>query len=882
MMAEARDSLFARPAMFGAERCAVLTASALALGAVLPPIALIGLPRALGVLGPPPAGIVVVSALMLAPALAGFALALRGLQPVAASLRHQPEGEYRQSLARVALTIAAFAQAVGLGAAVPAAEGVAPSLVVAAFALVAAWLFLLHLILAPTPATLRRHLAAIADVGFLSAFLCAGGALTSGWYPVYLFLVIDNGVRFGRTALAVSGLVAAAGFGIMAMLTPFWQQHMALSGALCSTLALLPLALASMIGRLARSTQATQSANAAKNRLLAALADELGLPLETILRLGSALERTALAVDQRNLAEELQYHTRALLAQIDDLRDFAGLEAGNVAPQTESFDLHALVNEAATAVRRQAADQGVSLAIRMDPRLPWLLRGWPHQLRQALVALLGNAVKAAEGGRVRIGFDGVGHDGSALRLRISLRGQAGDRGGLGVALVGDLVALMGGRIAIENAPPKPQVISIELPMTAATRAAPVVDLRDHPMLIASDDPQFARDLSRRLVIWGAGQCWSGGFEAALAHLRESSERRPVLIVDGRGEVLQALSLADRAAGQSAGEPPFILFAAEEPWIDNLIGLADGELAAILPMPLADAVLANALHALPLEPPSPRGEPAAATPAAAADAGRPLNILVAEDNAANRSVIERVLATAGHGVQLAANGEEALAALEAGGIDLVLMDVNMPRVSGYEAARLYRMLRPYPPIIALTGDSSAETERRCHEAGMDAVLTKPIEPHRLIAAVAAAARSADPQPATVVTPIASHPRFAADNSAAVDERALDALKSLGAGSNFFRDVLEAFRADAREILADIARAAGDCDPVRFREGVHALRSCAANVGGARLCELLHSMRQPTAGELRQQGSMMVQRLSAELAKLDAALLDSLAEAENSRR
>src|SRR5580704_3573379 len=162
MMAEARDTLFARPAMFGAERCAVLTASALALGAVLPPIALIGLPRALALLGPPLAGIVVVAALMLAPALAGFALALRGLQPVAANLRHQPEGEYRQSLARVILAIAAFAQAVGLVAAVPAAEGVAPSLVVAAFALVAAWLFLLHMILAPTPAPLRPHLAAIA------------------------------------------------------------------------------------------------------------------------------------------------------------------------------------------------------------------------------------------------------------------------------------------------------------------------------------------------------------------------------------------------------------------------------------------------------------------------------------------------------------------------------------------------------------------------------------------------------------------------------------------------------------------------------------------------------------------------------------------------
>lgn len=165
--------------------------------------------------------------------------------------------------------------------------------------------------------------------------------------------------------------------------------------------------------------------------------------------------------------------------------------------------------------------------------------------------------------------------------------------------------------------------------------------------------------------------------------------------------------------------------------------------------------------------------------------------------------------------------------------------------------------------------------------MDAVLTKPVEPQHLLAAVAAAAGGAEPQPGSVVTLITSHPRFAADAPAAVDERALEALRSLGAGSNFFRDVLETFRADAREILAEIARAAADCDPAGFKEAVHALRSCAANVGGTRLCELLDAMRQPSARELRQQGGAMVQRLSAELARLDAALLDSLAEADNSR-
>jgi two-component system sensor histidine kinase RpfC len=167
--------------------------------------------------------------------------------------------------------------------------------------------------------------------------------------------------------------------------------------------------------------------------------------------------------------------------------------------------------------------------------------------------------------------------------------------------------------------------------------------------------------------------------------------------------------------------------------------------------------------------------------------------------------------------------------------------------------------------------------------MDAMLLKPVETGALIAAVEdAIAAAEDLAHASIVTPIAAHPRFIPENSAVVDARAVEALRSLGGGSDFFRDVVESFRLDSRHMLQRISRAAAAADNSAFREAVHALRSCAANVGGARLCDMLLALREVTARELRQQGTAHVQRLSAELGRLDAVLAECLEGAEESRR
>ena len=956
-----------RAVLIPARRSAVITSGMLAAAGAFPPAAFAGLPQAFAALGPLPVGVVLVGAMTVLPAACGLAAALIGMDRLAASFRARADMEHEQVVLRILCLGAMLAYALALAALYPSDRAVATSLLIASVTLAGSWLFLLHLMISPAPSAVRRGAGMLADLGALSAFMHAGGALGAPWFSAYLLIAFYNGFRFGQRALLAAALVGLAAFAATATITPFWREQPWISAGVLLALIILPAYGAIFVRALAAHQTRVAEADAAKTRFLAVLGRELSQPLKEIIersgRSGEAAEpRLALPV-------------RALLSRVEDILDFSRIESGNFAPETRAFDLHRVLNDVLALLRGQAAFKGLTLSLRMDPNLPYRLRGWPHQLGQILNILVTHAIKTTETGKVRVSVDEATRDDQLVRVRIAVRDDGLSatpeqrdamfdpfapteenafpaNGELGVAIAKRLVELMGGRIAAEDAPGRGKVFTLVLPFTidhSAPTAA--LDLGHRPVWIVTEDAQFASELAEPLNAWHADVRWMGLTDSALADIERlaNPEVQRVLIVDGRHEVLQALTFCHRAV--CAGEqPPLVLFVAEPLWIDRLIELADGELSGLLPAPLTDRVLGNALHALPLgtsetpgteSPALPASIPADQAPAAPESQGervrnpvpadgrnieiqsratvsgsapasrsssatnthsldssrrartilpkRRLRVLAADDDLATRELIATLVGGQGHQVQCAATGEEALHALESMEFDVALMGIAMAELSGYEAARLYRMSHfegPRLPIIALTDEAGAENERLCREAGMDAVLTKPIDPQELTAAIEdavavvgeLAARSAER--ASIVTPIAAHPRFAADNTLPpVDERTVEALRSLGGGSDFFRDVLDSFRVDSRQILQRISRAAASADVRAFKEGAHALRSCAAHVGGSRLCESLLGLREVTARELRQQGTAHVQRLTGELARLDAALAEFLGETED---
>jgi two-component system sensor histidine kinase RpfC len=271
-------------------------------------------------------------------------------------------------------------------------------------------------------------------------------------------------------------------------------------------------------------------------------------------------------------------------------------------------------------------------------------------------------------------------------------------------------------------------------------------------------------------------------------------------------------------------------------------------------------------------------PQSPAPPAPAPAARALKVLVADDNAANCKILKKILEMAGHQAEVVSDGEEALAALERAHFDLALLDINMPDVTGYEVAKLYRMGHVGEwrlPIVALTADVTTETERLCREAGMDAVLTKPMEPAQLLNAIneihgrAALSDRRPPLAPQVVTPISAHPRFVPDQGAVIDERTFEALRTLG-GNDFVAEVVETFRKDARRLLDHLKQAVEKADLRDFRDVTHSLRSGAANVGAVRLCETLTSMRDVTAKDLSQTGTAYFDKIVGEFTRLDTSL------------
>jgi two-component system sensor histidine kinase RpfC len=257
--------------------------------------------------------------------------------------------------------------------------------------------------------------------------------------------------------------------------------------------------------------------------------------------------------------------------------------------------------------------------------------------------------------------------------------------------------------------------------------------------------------------------------------------------------------------------------------------------------------------------------------------RRLTVLIADDNRTNQRVVAKILERAGHLTTVVGNGEEALDALEQADFDLVLMDVNMPVMNGLEATKLYRFTAlglPHVPIIALTADITPEVAQRCHEAGMDACLTKPIEPVRLLEVidrmVPSATEGATPTPVQAVTDITSHPRFRPANALpAIDLRVLNELEALG-GKPFLAELIKEFISDAGVLVQSIAAAAEVVDVRMFRDQAHALRSGAANIGAKGLYDLCLQWRQINEGELQLDGRRHAERLSAELGRVRDAL------------
>jgi two-component system sensor histidine kinase RpfC len=681
------------------------------------------------------------------------------------------------------------------------------------------------------------------------------------------------------------------GFSMVIMNNEFWLEHQRMSTGLLLGLLITILFDTLLLRRLKNEKSRAEAASVAKSRFLENMSHEIRTPLNGVVGMTDLLASTPMGIEQREMMCTIQASAETLLSLIEDILDFSKIEAGKMEVSLKDQDILQLIKEVLAMMQASADAKSLKLNSWIDMAVTPVVRTDPQLLRQILINLLNNAIKFTRKGSVTLrltpssGEQHIAGDTWLLfevidtgvgisedqQQRIFDRftqfdknvTHRGSGSGLGTTITKQLVELLGGKIGVQSRFGKGSRFWFELPVLPGKPLDDEISYNEVKVLLITD-----LLLSENLVLDYLQEC-------------QMITKVCTSFADGFLELLNAekldfpfdiIVIEEKYAGTAVGE--FLSEIRAETSLDKLAIIcvreddnatsSDG-CSAVVSLPVTNEKLRHAfmylLNAKRCGEEAQRKVFKASLPSETTRA----KILLAEDNLINQKVVRKILEMQGHDVDVASNGEQAIALLEANSYGLAIVDLQMPDIGGIGVINHYRIMHgndDQVPFMILTANATTDAIKMCNEVGVSAYLTKPVRSSQLVEEVNRILGIEELNlPAHTLLHQPARESDSVRGLQVLDHKTLLDLEKLSKDPKFLLNMAESFLRDGDALLATMQKSLEEGDLKQYRDCAHAIVDNASGMGAISLKAACSAVTGIDQSEFNDRGIKMFAKISS---------------------